>query len=103
MGYYMQKLYQIVFFSILPFAAYSQNPHGEELTINCAACHSPEGWEIASEYWQAGDLVVPYTEEGAEYFSHSETAFPLEGLHTDVDCRDCHDDLVFLRHRIGVH
>lgn len=73
----------------------SQNPHGENLAIDCAACHSPEGWAIAASSWNAGELVNPYGSEGKKAFSHNETAFPLTGQHCNLDCRECHDNLVF--------
>src|SRR5262249_42400616 len=28
-------------------------------------------------------------------FKHSQTKFPLRGRHTEVDCADCHETLVF--------
>ncbi len=70
----------------------SQNPHGENLIIDCAACHSPEGWEISKSAWDNGTLVIPTSEET---FNHDNTAFPLTGQHESLDCRDCHDNLVF--------
>lgn len=91
----MKRLTQIFLLVLSSFLALGQNPHGETLTIDCAACHSPEGWEIAKEYWVNGDLVVPDAEEGIEYFSHSQTGFDLDGEHAQVDCQACHDDLVF--------
>lgn len=57
-----------------------QSPHGEELRMDCAACHSPSGWEVTLE---------------TNRFDHSTTDFLLEGTHNQVDCRDCHSTLVF--------
>lgn len=83
----------LVFF--LVGAVASQNPHGDKMVIDCAACHSPEGWAIASSAWNAGELVVPTKTGKAKAFSHNETAFPLTGQHANVDCRACHENLVF--------
>lgn len=47
-------------------------PHNQKLSQNCARCHNPNGWE----YWQ---------------FDHNtQTAFPLEGAHLNLDCTACH-------------
>jgi len=73
----------------------SQNPHGEKLTIDCASCHSPEAWAIASSAWSGGELIVPTKNENVKGFSHNETNFPLTGQHANLDCRECHDNLVF--------
>lgn len=56
------------------------NPHGPNLTLDCAKCHSPESWTFNK---------VNTT------FRHDSTNFPLTGLHTTVDCRSCHDNLDF--------
>ncbi len=80
--------------SLLGFAAtlLAQNPHGPALKIDCATCHSPEGWKIAAEAWRQEELVVPGE---PQRFSHAQTDFPLTGKHGIVDCRDCHSSLVF--------
>ncbi len=70
----------------------AQNPHGTLLTIDCAACHSPEGWEIAKSAWNNGKLVNPYTEDA---FDHAQTDFPLTGQHASQNCISCHESLVF--------
>lgn len=74
---------------------FAQNPHGEKLAIDCAACHSPESWAIASTAWDAGELVRPVAGTSQKAFSHKETGFPLTGQHASLDCRECHDNLVF--------
>ena len=85
---------QLTPFIILCFGVnvFSQNPHSEALVIDCAACHSPEGWEIATSSWKNGTLVNPNAEES---FSHDRTGFPLTDQHAVLDCRDCHETLVF--------
>jgi len=60
----------------------SQSPHGPALKISCGDCHTPSGWEVKGG-------------EDALLFGHAQTAFPLTGQHTMVDCRACHQTLVF--------
>ncbi len=43
---------------------------------DCAACHSPTGWEPAN-------------------FDHNLSAFKLEGEHSEAACEDCHKNNVF--------
>jgi hypothetical protein len=50
--------------------------HAGEFGEDCAACHTPEGWEGAS-------------------FDHSRTAFPLTGVHSSLACESCHAGGVF--------
>jgi hypothetical protein len=50
--------------------------HDGQLGQNCAACHTPAGWQEAT-------------------FDHAKTAFPLTGKHADVACAQCHADNVF--------
>ena len=45
--------------------------HHGTLGPNCAACHSPNGWNL----W---------------VFDHSRTRFPLAGAHATLRCADCH-------------
>jgi len=46
--------------------------------IDCANCHTPEGWRIAGS-----------DSDGAG-FDHAQTGFPLSGRHDDLACTDCH-------------
>ena len=50
--------------------------HDGQLGQDCAGCHVTEDWQQAT-------------------FDHAQTAFPLTGRHTAVDCRDCHIGGVF--------
>jgi hypothetical protein len=57
------------------------NPHGalpDEVT--CTSCHGTDSWS-------------PLRADVA--FEHDETAFPLDGRHSEVSCAQCHADLVF--------
>ncbi len=62
------------------FQSLGQSPHGVELKMNCAQCHSPSGWEVDRK------LVS---------FNHDSTRFLLTGRHKDTDCKSCHPTLVF--------
>ena len=64
----------------LATSLFSQSPHGSGFKANCSDCHSSFSWEIDVDTFS---------------FDHSLTAFPLEGQHTQVDCRNCHQTLVF--------
>ncbi len=84
--------FALVFFKSVLLA---QNPHGELMKIDCAACHSPDAWTIPASAWRAGDLIVPERKSAAPAFRHSDTGFALTGQHAFLDCRDCHASLVF--------
>lgn len=77
----------------------AQQPHGEAMRIDCAACHRPEGWEIPGDRWapepRGGrqEAEKAFLEDGK--FRHSQTGYTLEGRHAQVDCRDCHASLKF--------
>lgn len=76
----MRRLSQIVLLLVWASRVVSQSPHGDELTIACADCHTAKGWEL---------------EKGSYAFDHNQTSFPLEGLHEDASCRLCHPTLIF--------
>jgi hypothetical protein len=46
--------------------------HAGKLGMDCAACHSPDGWRASVA------------------FDHDLTSFPLVGLHVAVPCEQCH-------------
>ncbi|MEZ4951389.1 MAG: hypothetical protein R2784_18675 [Saprospiraceae bacterium] len=37
---------------------------------------------------------MPLGNWSASNFDHSTTAFPLEGRHAEIDCKDCHKPMV---------
>ena len=96
----MRQLFTIfLFFGVL--SIYAQSPHGADLKMDCAACHKTDSWEIPSEYWQketeprvskTTGMVLGFDTLG---FYHDKTDFPLEGQHAVLDCRSCHETLVF--------
>jgi len=81
----------------------AQNPHGAAMKIDCAACHSSAGWDIDASFWQNFDPSKPQISKmtGMEVgfdtlrFHHGKTNFELKGRHAVVDCRACHETLVF--------
>ncbi|QNJ96620.1 cytochrome c family protein [Constantimarinum furrinae] len=51
------------------------DPHDNKYGQDCAKCHSEESFLALKDM---------------DFFDHSITDFPLEGMHTGVDCRACH-------------
>ncbi len=97
----MRNQLSIFFFLGFCTSLFAQNPHGAALKFDCAACHSPEGWEIAKDFWEEREtLVIPSDDRvgvpvKSKRFRHDQTDFPLTGGHKVVDCRSCHQTLVF--------
>jgi hypothetical protein len=54
----------------------SDDAHAGSFGTNCASCHTTSGWANAS-------------------FDHSQTAFPLTGLHQSIPCNACHANGVY--------
>jgi nitrate/TMAO reductase-like tetraheme cytochrome c subunit len=56
-----------------------ENIHKDQFAINgvtdCKRCHAFEDWSASN-------------------FDHSTTAFPLEGRHAEIECKDCHKPMV---------
>jgi hypothetical protein len=79
----MQRL-SLIFLSaaILVIVAFqvSESPHGEQFDIDCAVCHSTDGWTLDKDHYS---------------FNHDSTLFPLVGQHQTFNCRGCHPTLVF--------
>lgn len=50
--------------------------HDGQFGQDCAACHVTSDWQDAT-------------------FDHSQTTFPLDGSHVEVECTQCHVDRVF--------
>jgi len=76
----MRRLSQIILLLAVSVNLFGQSPHGKELTLSCEDCHNPNGWKL---------------EAGTYAFTHNKTGFPLEGMHQDVNCKNCHPTLVF--------
>ena len=70
----------IVPFVLLLLNQKTDSPHGTDFKVNCSACHSAKGWQLDKEIYS---------------FNHTATKFPLTGHHADVNCRQCHQTLIF--------
>ena len=99
----MYRLPSIIALLGLAFAVAAQSPHGDQLKMDCAACHTPDGWEIPADSWHFEKVAKPRRSTTTGWimgkdtlsFNHFNTEFPLEGRHATVDCRACHTSLVF--------
>jgi len=68
--------HQILIFSHISVACVDchLDVHGGELGFQCETCHSPNTWENRQEIFE----------------QHSNTRFPLVGIHSMIDCESCH-------------
>ncbi|WP_162879985.1 hypothetical protein [Lutibacter oceani] len=74
----MSSIILVVFASMQLLA---QSPHGKELTVDCAQCHTSESWNVNIQTLK---------------FNHNElTDFNLEGTHSEINCKECHTTLIF--------
>ncbi len=102
----MYRLPPVIGFLVLAVGAFAQSPHGANFKVNCAACHTSAGWEIPYDAWDRNGPVfsrvtgwrIGWDTMG---FDHNKTNFPLQGQHTRVDCRSCHETLVFSDAKTG--
>lgn len=76
----MRELSLIVLLLVSLFNQSSDSPHGEQLALNCDACHTSEGWKVDRKNIS---------------FNHDQTQFVLTGSHQEVNCVSCHPSLVF--------
>ncbi|WP_423128255.1 hypothetical protein [Gaoshiqia sp. Z1-71] len=77
----MRKLSFIILLTAGSVAAsFAQSRHGDNFKMDCAACHSPESWELLQKEMT---------------FDHTQTRFELTGQHKTVDCKSCHASLMF--------
>lgn len=56
-----------------------KSPHGEDFAVSCGKCHSASGWQFDREIYS---------------YNHDEV-YELTGSHASLDCRQCHQSLVF--------
>lgn len=81
----MQRLsWYIVFISLILLTGFvygQDNPHGEDLVIDCNQCHNSGSWNVS------------VTEIAFDH--HKETGYKLDGQHAVIDCKQCHDNLDF--------
>jgi nitrate/TMAO reductase-like tetraheme cytochrome c subunit len=99
----MQRLSSIIFLLGSAIQLLAQNPHGADLKMDCAACHTSEGWEISQDFWKNNPPSAPIVSSATglelpnqkKRFNHNRTEFILEGQHTQVNCKQCHQSLIF--------
>ena len=101
----MYRLSQITVLLLgLTINLFAQNPHGADFKMDCAACHTSAGWDITSDFWKNNKPTAPIVSKatGLELpfnrsrgFDHNRTEFALQDQHALVDCRGCHQTLVF--------
>ncbi len=76
----MRKLSLTITILVFVLKALAQSPHGTQLKIDCADCHTTGSWGFSKE---------------TSVFDHQKTTFLLEGQHQFTDCKSCHKSLVF--------
>lgn len=80
----MRSLSSLGLLLLLAVRLAAQSPHGADLKISCADCHTSEGWKI---------------DKKVLLWDHNSTGFVLEGQHDMITCRLCHPTLVFSKAR----
>ena len=68
------------FLMLVAVYVHAQSPHGQDLRINCNACHTSDSWIVNQD---------------SISFNHDTTKFELQGQHEVIDCRQCHTTLEF--------
>jgi len=99
----MYRLSPIILLLGLTINLFAQNPHGADFKMDCADCHTSDGWEIPAEFWKNNtptkqinsETTVQESSLSSRHFDHNATKFSLLGQHYIVDCRGCHQSLVF--------
>lgn len=76
----MYRLSFVILYLVSIYPILAQSPHGDELKIDCAKCHTSESWLINHKTIQ---------------FDHNTTSFELKGTHAQTECRLCHKTLIF--------
>jgi len=76
------RILAILFVSFLLVLSYmlQDMPHGDNFDLDCELCHDTDSWQVVSD---------------SVRFVHSETGFPLIGMHANARCRSCHENLEF--------
>ena len=76
----MQRLSFLLGLTFWASLLLAQNPHGDQLKVDCKACQTSGSWNFNVD---------------SSYFDHSTTNFILEGQHQFTDCKLCHTSLKF--------
>jgi hypothetical protein len=72
------KLALALLIAVTAGAAAAPAPHGGFVDeLDCSACHTSDGWQLAQK-------------AGASGFDHDRTCFPLRGSHVQTQCSGCH-------------
>ncbi|HRI61175.1 MAG TPA: hypothetical protein PK228_15655, partial [Saprospiraceae bacterium] len=66
---------------------FAQSPHGADLKVNCASCHTSAGWEIPADTWKFDKTPQPKVSKVTGWeigwdtskFNHNATNFALSG------------------------
>lgn len=70
--------------------------HFREIGTTCVDCHQDihDGY-ISEQYYPQDDCAVCHMNDAwaSVEFDHSQTDWPLDGKHLEVDCRDCHFEM----------
>ncbi len=69
----------IILLSISVFTN-GQSPHGDDFDIDCSNCHQEDNWKVDLDNLE---------------FDHNQTGFKLFGQHKTINCKSCHESLVF--------
>ncbi len=76
----MRILSFLILLLVLSTGILAQSPHGDKLNIDCSSCHQASSWKVTPD---------------SVKFDHSTTDFSLVGQHKEVNCKSCHESLIF--------
>ncbi len=76
----MRGLPLISLFALIFLIPTTDSPHEKDLKNSCNECHTSDSWKIDMK---------------SITFNHNSTKFLLEGAHQDVNCKNCHESLIF--------
>ncbi|MBV8853037.1 MAG: hypothetical protein JOY91_06535 [Sinobacteraceae bacterium] len=64
--------------------------HYKDTPKTCAACHAPDDVHRGERGPKCGECHATTGWKTSKFNHEKETGFALEGVHADIDCRDCH-------------
>ncbi|HSD62275.1 MAG TPA: hypothetical protein VLB50_00695 [Ignavibacteriaceae bacterium] len=76
----MRSLSFLILILIAAGVILAQSPHGKDLNLDCSFCHESVSWNVNPDSMK---------------FNHDVTGFKLIGQHKVVDCKSCHQTLIF--------
>lgn len=76
------RILSFIIWSFIVFVInlFSDSPHGKDFNISCSNCHSTNNWSLDTAIYS---------------FDHATTKMPLLGQHKMLNCKLCHETLVF--------